>query len=103
LKEGVADLANRPIMFAYNGGPGSSSIWLHMGVLGPVIVTTEDAGFTGPPFKRIANEFSILDRTDLVMIDPVGTGYSRPIGDAKGEEFWGVDADIKTVSDFIEQ
>ncbi len=103
LQEGVTDLANRPIMFAYNGGPGSSSIWLHMGVLGPVIVTTEDAGFTGPPFKRIANEFSILDRTDLVMIDPVGTGYSRPIGDAKGEEFWGVDADIKTVSDFIEQ
>ena len=103
LKEGVTDLANRPIMFAYNGGPGSSSIWLHMGVLGPVIVTTEDAGFTGPPFKRIANEFSILDRTDLIMIDPVGTGYSRPIGDAKGEEFWGVDADIKTVSDFIEQ
>jgi carboxypeptidase C (cathepsin A) len=103
LKDGVADLANRPIMFAYNGGPGSSSIWLHMGVLGPSIVVTEDAEFTGPPFKRVANEFSIIDRTDLVMIDPVGTGYSKPIGDAKGEEFWGVDADIKTVSDFIEQ
>ncbi|GBF31286.1 hypothetical protein MnTg04_01246 [bacterium MnTg04] len=103
LKDGVADLADRPIMFAYNGGPGSSSIWLHMGVLGPVIVTTEDAGFTGPPFKRVANEYSIIDRTDLVMIDPVGTGYSKPIGDAKGEKFWGVDADIKTVSDFIEQ
>jgi carboxypeptidase C (cathepsin A) len=103
LKNGVEDLAKRPLMFAYNGGPGSSSIWLHMGVLGPTIVTTEDAGFTGPPFKRIDNEYSILDRTDLVMIDPVGTGYSKPIGDAKGEEFWGVDADIKTVSDFIEQ
>jgi carboxypeptidase C (cathepsin A) len=103
LKEDVADLADRPIMFAFNGGPGSSSIWLHMGVLGPVLVTTEDAGFTGPPFKRIANEFSIIDRADLVMIDPVGTGYSKPIGDAEGKEFWGVDADIKTVSDFIEQ
>ena len=103
LKEGVDDLASRPVMFAYNGGPGSSSIWLHMGVLGPVIVTTQDAAFTGPPFKRVANEFSIIDRTDLVMIDPVGTGYSRPIGDAEGKEFWGVDADIKTVSDFIEQ
>ncbi|MCZ6879650.1 MAG: carboxypeptidase, partial [Gammaproteobacteria bacterium] len=103
LKDGVSDLADRPIMFAYNGGPGSSSIWLHMGVLGPVIVRTEDAGFTGPPFERVANEYSIIDRVDLVMIDPVGTGYSRPIGDAEGEEFWGVDADIKTVSDFIEQ
>lgn len=103
LKDGVADLANRPIMFAYNGGPGSSSIWLHMGVLGPYIVTTRDAGFTGPPFERSPNEYSIIDRADLVMIDPVGTGYSRPIGDAEGKEFWGVDADIKTVSDFIEQ
>jgi len=103
LKDDVTDLSSRPIMFAYNGGPGSSSIWLHMGVLGPVIVTTEDAGFTGPPFKRTANEFSIIDRTDLVMIDPVGTGYSRPIGDAKDKAFLGVDADIKTVSDFIEQ
>ncbi len=103
LKDGVADLANRPIMFAYNGGPGSSSIWLHMGVLGPVIVATEDAGFTGPPFTRVANQYSIIDRTDLVMIDPVGTGYSKPIGDAKGDEFWVVDADIKTVYDFIEQ
>lgn len=103
LKDDVADLADRPIMFAYNGGPGSSSIWLHMGVLGPYIVTTKDAGFTGPPFKRIKNEFSIIDRTDLVMIDPVGTGYSRPIGKTSGKKFWGVDADIKTVSDFIEQ
>ncbi len=103
LKEDIDDLANRPIMFAFNGGPGSSSIWLHMGVLGPVIVKTEDAGFTGPPFSRSANEFSIIDRTDLVMIDPVGTGYSKPIGEAEGKEFWGVDADIKTVSDFIEQ
>jgi carboxypeptidase C (cathepsin A) len=103
LKEGVEDLASRPIMFAFNGGPGSASIWLHMGVLGPQIVTTKDAEFTGPPFKRIPNEFSIIDRTDLVMIDPVGTGYSKPIGDTDGKEFWGVDADIKTVSDFIEQ
>lgn len=103
LKDDVADLANRPIMFAYNGGPGSSSIWLHMGVLGPAIVVTQDAEFTGPPFKRIDNGNSIIDRTDLVMIDPVGTGYSKPIGDAEDKEFWGVDADIKTVSDFIEQ
>ena len=103
LKEGTEDLSKRPVMFAFNGGPGSSSIWLHMGVLGPVIVTTEDAAFTGPPFKRVPNEFSIIDRTDLVMIDPVGTGYSKPVGDTDGKEFWGVDADIKTVSDFIEQ
>lgn len=96
------DKTNRPILFAYNGGPGSASLWLHMGILGPVRTVVEDLGFTSNgPFRRVNNEYSILDRADLVMIDPVGTGFSRPVGETKGEIFWGVDQDIASVSDFI--
>jgi len=86
------DPAKRPILFAYNGGPGSASVWLHMGILGPQRVVVTDAGFTPPGlFQRVANEYSILDEADLVMIDPVGTGYSKPVGEAQGKDFWGVD------------
>ncbi len=96
------DKATRPIMFAYNGGPGSASMWLHMGILGPQRTVVEDTSFTTEgPFERVNNEFSVLDKADLVMIDPVGTGFSRPVGEAKGEDFWGVDNDIKSVSNFI--
>ena len=96
------DKSKRPILFAYNGGPGSASLWLHMGILGPVRVMVEDLSFnTAGPFRRTNNEYSILARADLVMIDPVGTGFSRAVGDTKGEEFWGVDQDIASVSDFI--
>ena len=94
----------RPIMFAWNGGPGSASMWLHMGVLGPQLVVVEDLQVNGRgPFKRIANPHSIIDKVDLVMVDPVGTGYSRAVGEAENEDFWGVDNDIRTVSDFIVQ
>jgi carboxypeptidase C (cathepsin A) len=83
------DKAKRPILFAYNGGLGSASLWLHMGILGPVRVVVDDLAFnTTGPFRRTNNEYSILGRTYLVMIDPVGTCFSRPIGDTKGEEFW---------------
>ncbi|WP_439101032.1 S10 family peptidase [Congregibacter sp.] len=96
------DKKTRPIMFAYNGGPGSASMWLHMGILGPQRTQVEDLEFnTKGPFTRVNNEFSVLDKADLVMIDPVGTGFSRPVGDAKGEDFWGVDNDIESVSNFI--
>ncbi len=102
VREGVTDVANRPITFAYNGGPGSSSIWLHMGVLGPRRVVVADAEFTlPPPYQLVDNEHSILDVSDLVMIDPVGTGYSKPVGEAKGKDFWGVDQDIDSVARFI--
>jgi carboxypeptidase C (cathepsin A) len=94
----------RPIVFAFNGGPGSSSLWLHMGVLGPKRVIVSDPGPTPPaPYKTVDNEFGVLDRTDLVMIDPVGTGISRAVCDKKDEEFWGVDPDIDSVSRFIAQ
>ncbi|MGC8595791.1 MAG: S10 family peptidase [Candidatus Kryptoniota bacterium] len=103
-KEGVSDLSQRPITFAYNGGPGSSSIWLHMGALGPKRVVIDDPGVTPPaPYRIEDNQYSLLDVTDIVMVDPVGTGLSRPIGKAKGSDFWGVDEDIKSVSNFIFQ
>ncbi|HXW75021.1 MAG TPA: hypothetical protein VEK10_09430 [Steroidobacteraceae bacterium] len=95
---------NRPITFAFNGGPGSSSLWLHMGVLGPQRVVVSDPDPTPPaPYHTVDNEYGVLDRSDLVMIDPVGTGVSRAVCDHKDEEFWGVDPDIDSVSRFIAQ
>ncbi|MBB3169957.1 S10 family peptidase [Simiduia aestuariiviva] len=92
----------RPVTFAYNGGPGSASVWLHMGTLGPKRVVFDDEGFpTPPPYKVVDNEFSILDKTDLVFIDPVGTGYSRVGGKGSAEDFHGVWEDVKSVSEFI--
>lgn len=93
---------NRPITFAYNGGPGSASVWLHMGTLGPKRVLFGDEGFPlPPPYRVVDNEYSILDETDLVFIDPVGTGYSRAGGEGKNEDFHGVWEDVKSVSEFI--
>lgn len=103
-KRGVDDKSRRPVTFAYNGGPGSSSMWLHMGALGPKRVAVNDATPTPPPpYKLVDNAYSVIDKTDLVMIDPVGTGLSKPLGDKKGKDFWGVDQDIKSVSQFIKQ
>ena len=103
-RDGIKDRARRPVTFAYNGGPGSSSIWLHMGILGPRRVVVNDPGFAPPPpSERVDNEFSVLDVTDLVMIDPVGTGFSKPLGEAKGADFWGVDQDIRSVGAFIKR
>lgn len=102
FKADVDDPTRRPIMFAYNGGPGSASIWLHMGVLGPRRIPVDDTKVTGPaPYGAVNNEFSILDVADLVMMDPVGTGYARPVGKGTGEDFWGVDQDIAAASQFI--
>lgn len=98
-----AAAAKRPLTFAYNGGPGGSSILLHMGALGPRRVVTADAGPTPPPYRVIDNAYSLLDKSDLVMIDPVGTGVSHAAGAAKDKDFWTVDTDIESVSRFIEQ
>ncbi len=104
VRRDAGNASRRPITFAYNGGPGSSSVWLHMGALGPRRVVTTDAGPTPPPpYSIVDNGYSILDKTDLVMIDPVGTGYSKAVGDAKDKDFFGVDPDIKSVSRFIKQ
>jgi carboxypeptidase C (cathepsin A) len=100
----VRDPGRRPLTFAFNGGPGSSSMWLHMGVLGPRRIVTVDANPTPPaPYPVVDNEDSILDRTDLVMIDPVGTGISHAVCGHKDEESWGVDADVDQVTRFIAQ
>lgn len=102
--DGVKDPARRPVTFAFNGGPGSASIWLHMGVLGPRRVVVNDRGYAPPPPSQLVdNEYSILDATDLVMLDPVGTGFSKPVGKAKGKDFWGVDQDIESVASFIKR
>jgi len=96
--------AARPITFAFNGGPGSSSLWLHMGVLGPKRVVVADPDPTPPaPYHTVDNEYGMLDKSDLVMIDPVGTGLSRAVCDHKDDEFWAVDPDIDSVSRFIAQ
>ena len=103
-RDGVADVSRRPVTFAFNGGPGSSSIWLHMGVLGPRRVVVNDPGYAPPPpSERVDNPYCVLDVTDLVMIDPVGTGFSKAVGDAKNADFWGVDQDIKSVGAFIKR
>jgi carboxypeptidase C (cathepsin A) len=98
----VKDMSQRPLSFVYNGGPGSSSIWLHMGAFGPRRVVTTDAGPTPPPpFKLVDNAECLLDKTDLVFVDPVGTGFSRAVGKAKDKDFWGVDQDVKSLAQFI--
>ncbi|MEI6088409.1 MAG: carboxypeptidase [Bacteroidota bacterium] len=103
-KEGQTEMDKRPISFSYNGGPGSSSMWLHMGAMGPRRVVLNDPNDNHPaPYKVEDNQFSILDVSDIVMIDPVGTGLSKAIGKAVNKDFWGVDGDIKSVSGFIKQ
>jgi carboxypeptidase C (cathepsin A) len=95
--------ASRPVMFAFNGGPGSSAVWLHIGVLGPKIIQLPGDGTTAPapPARVVDNPLSILDSCDLVFVDPVSTGYSRTEKDVKPDEFHGLDEDIESVGDFV--
>ena len=101
VKEGVDDPSKRPVTFCFNGGPGSSSIWLHMGVLGPRRVRLDDEGYSSPPYESVSNEFSALDLTDLVFIDPISTGFSRVAQGEDPKQFHGVDEDIKSIGNFI--
>ena len=92
----------RPLTFSFNGGPGSSSVWLHLGLLGPKRVNyTEEGQPIGPPYQLVDNEFSLFDSSDLVFIDPVSTGYSRPVPKEEPEQFHNVKKDIETVGEFI--
>lgn len=102
-KAGSQAKTRRPIAFCFNGGPGSSAVWLHMGGLGPKRVHLGDDGkqLPAPPFRLKDNAASILDVTDLVFIDPVSTGYSRPIEKGKGKEFHGFDGDLKSVGEAV--
>ncbi len=100
-KDGEAP-ERRPVTFSFNGGPGSSSVWLHMGLLGPRRVLLQDEGFAlPPPHQLVDNEYSLLDETDLVFIDPVSTGFSRPVDFDKEKQFQGLEADVEVVGDFI--
>ncbi len=92
----------RPVTFCYNGGPGSASLWLHLGAFGPRRIVTSNASFTPPaPYRVDDNPSTLLDLTDLVFIDPVGTGYSTLAGKATTRDFWGVDEDLRSFSQFI--
>lgn len=101
-KDRVKDPSTRPITFAFNGGPGSSAVWLQLGTFGPRRVVFPDAtAAPPPPYVLEDNEASILDLTDLVFIDPIGTGFSRVVGEGKPEEFQGVAEDVRAVGEFI--
>lgn len=101
-REGHPDKSTRPVMFCFNGGPGSSSVWLHMGALGPRRVKMNDDGtLPPPPFGLEDNHYSILHASDLVFIDPVSTGFSRATKDEKADQFFGDSADLDSVGEFI--
>ncbi|MGH9740018.1 MAG: S10 family peptidase [Candidatus Acidiferrales bacterium] len=101
-ENGVKDFSKRPIMFLYNGGPGSSSVWLHMGAFGPRRLVAGDAQpIPGPPYQIVDNQYSLLNKADLVFIDPVGTGFSHAVGKAKDSDFWGVQSDVKSLAQFV--
>ena len=101
LKDDEEGKSRRPITFAFNGGPGASSIFLHLGALGPKRALLGDEKALPPPYQLVTNEYTWLDFTDLVFIDPVGTGYSRPDPGVESKEFYGVKGDIQPVGEFI--
>ena len=98
------DEETRPVTFVWNGGPGSASLWLHMGAYGPKRISVpSDAAHPGsPPFDILDAPETILDVTDLVFVDPVGTGFSRALGEHEGKEFWGLTADARSLTEFIQ-
>jgi carboxypeptidase C (cathepsin A) len=100
--DNAGEARQRPLMFSFNGGPGSASVWLHLGALGPKrVVMLEDGRMPAPPFQLVDNQYTWLDQTDLVFIDPVGTGFSRPAKPELGKKFWSLTGDIDSVGEFI--
>jgi carboxypeptidase C (cathepsin A) len=96
------DPSRRPLTFSFNGGPGSASIWLHLGALGPRRVVLEPEGFMPPaPYRMEDNPYTLLDKSDIVMIDAIGTGFSRAESTETNKKFWGVQGDIESFSEFI--
>ena len=101
-REGVKDKANRPLMISFNGGPGSASVWMHIAYTGPKVLQVDDEGFPVQPYGVRDNPYSILDVADIVFVNPVNTGYSRILDkEVKKEMFFGVNADIKYLADWI--
>ena len=102
FRTNAPDRAARPVLFAYNGGPGSASFWLHMGIMGPRRVRTPLVGQQAPPpYEIVDNAFTLLDVADIVMIDPIGTGFSHTVGSGKGSDYWGLDEDAASLTQFI--
>jgi carboxypeptidase C (cathepsin A) len=100
--DSAADKAKRPLMFSFNGGPGSASVWLHMGALGPRRVKmTDDGMLPAPPYELVDNDQTWLGETDLVFIDPVGTGYSRATNPQNASRFFSLQGDLDSVGEFI--
>ncbi len=103
FRDNIPDNARRPLIFCFNGGPGSSSVWLHMGLFGPRRVLLDGIGEGNPPYQFVNNEYSLLDIADLVFIDPVSTGYSRAAPGQDEKKFHEVDEDIESIGEFIRQ
>ncbi len=105
-QEGLSDLTKRPVTFVFNGGPGSASVWLQMGMFGPQIVQADanaKKNDGAAPYALNENKYALLDITDLVFIDPVGTGYSQVIGKGKVEDYWGLKEDANSIAKFMRQ
>lgn len=101
-RQKTANATTRPVMFCFNGGPGSASVWLHLGALGPRRAKMNpDGSLPAPPFSLVDNEYSVLNASDLVFIDPVATGFSRAAKDAKPEDFFGDSPDLDSIGEFI--
>jgi carboxypeptidase C (cathepsin A) len=102
--DGIVNTTTRPVTFFYNGGPGSSTVWLRMGSFGPKRVLMANAQPTSPaPYSLVDNEYSLLDKTDMVFVDAPGTGFSRLLGDSKPEQFYGVDQDGRAFTQFVQR
>ncbi|HOZ85274.1 MAG TPA: carboxypeptidase [Niabella sp.] len=97
----IKDKANRPLTVSFNGGPGSASVWMHIGYTGPVLLNIDDEGYPVQPYGYTQNPESILDATDIVYVDPVNTGYSRIVGNAPKDKFFGINADVKYLGDWV--
>ncbi len=97
----IKDKSRRPLTISFNGGPGSASVWMHIGYTGPVFLNIDEEGYPVQPYGYKANEYSILDETDIVYVDPVNTGFSRIVGNAPRENFFGINADIRYLASWI--
>lgn len=103
-KTNIGDVTKRPVTFVFNGGPGSASMWLHMGFFGPKVVKVDSDAKSddgAAPYHLVNNDHGLLDITDLVFIDPVGTGYSRLVGKGEGKDFYGLKEDVNSFAQFI--
>ena len=103
VRDGLTDPTKRPITFLFNGGPGSGSVWLHMGAFGPkrVVIPSDARDDGAPPYPIVDNPDSLIDVTDVVFIDPVGTGFAHALGKTDPKDYWGVSKDAKSVAEFI--